>query len=78
MDKGNHQKGNGQQLPPVGVGVFVEQNGEERFAYLDAAGLWRDYYNGDILNSEVKYKPDSFRGRWNEAGHGSGTRHPSS
>lgn len=59
MDKGKHQKCNGKQLPRVGMGVFVEDHGCNRFAYLDADGLWRDYYNGDVLNSGVRYKPDS-------------------
>ena len=50
-------KGNERQLPP-GKGVFIEHNGCTCFAYLDAEGNWRDYYDGDLLNGKVKYEPD--------------------
>jgi hypothetical protein len=50
-------RGDETQLLP-GTGVFIEHNGRKCFAYLDADGHWRDYYNGDVLDGEVKYIPD--------------------
>lgn len=59
MDKGSRtdKKGNETQLP-LGRGVSIEYNGRNGFAYLDADGNWREYYDGDVLNGEVKYKHD--------------------
>jgi len=41
-------------LPPPGEGVLVKHAGEEKMAYRDTAGLWRDWFNGERLRGEVQ------------------------
>jgi hypothetical protein len=43
----------GHNLPPVGKGVRVRNQGRECFAYLDGQGKWRNYDNGNPLVGEV-------------------------
>jgi hypothetical protein len=50
-------------LPPVGRGVFVSHDGEERMAYRDGNGLWRNYNNGDLLKGEVQWPHDGWVAR---------------
>ena len=46
-------------LPAVGKGVRVRNQGRECFAYLDGQGKWRNYDNGNPLDGEVTILPFS-------------------
>ena len=51
----NTETSHSRRLPPLGKGVFVRHQGRDRMAYRDADGVWRDHYNGDVLQGEVIY-----------------------
>jgi len=50
-DAGKHKD---RGLPPPGERVLVRHAGREKMAYRDPAGLWRDWFNGDVLRGEVR------------------------
>lgn len=50
----NDMNGFNHHLPPIGQDVRVMHDGRERLAYRDCDGHWRDFYDGCVLQGEVR------------------------
>jgi hypothetical protein len=50
--------------PTIGREFVVLHEGREKRAYCDAAGLWRNWVNGDVLRGDVRVvgKPPEHEG----------------
>ncbi len=54
MDEQLEKKNKTEMLPAIGRAVLVEHEGVRCMAFRDAAGKWRNYFNGDSLPEAVK------------------------